>query len=160
MDVIGTTLRANESVSFDGRAETEGSYRVILGAADDMVFGSQGADLIHGGLGADQLDGSGGADTYSYRSVAESTAASTDSLVLGEGDRIDLGVIDADSGTDGNQAFTFIGDAAFGNVAGQLRASQSGNIWIVEGDVDGDGVADLVINVTSADPIVAGDFIP
>ena len=159
VDIIGTTLGANESVSFDGRAETDGSYRIILGAGDDVVFGGQGADLLYGGLGADQLDGSGGADSYVYRGTAESTAASTDTVLLGDGDRFDLAFIDADSGTAGEQAFTFIGSQAFGNVAGQLRAAQSGNIWIVEGDVDGDGVADLVINVTSADAIVAGDFI-
>jgi len=158
-DVNGATLGADESVTFDGRAETDGTYRIILGAGDDIVFGGQGADLLYGGLGADQLDGSGGADTYAYRAIAESTAASTDTVQLGDGDRIDLGFIDSDTGTDGNQAFSFIGNQAFGNVAGQLRAAQSGNIWIVEGDVDGDGVVDLVIHVTSADAVVVGDFI-
>ena len=42
---------------------------------------------------------------------------------------------------------------------GSVRAVQSGNIWIVEADVNGDGTADLVINAVSADPLVAGDFI-
>jgi Ca2+-binding RTX toxin-like protein len=159
LDIVGSTLRANESVAFDGRAETDGAYRIFLGAGDDNVFGGQGADLLYGALGADQLDGSGGADTYVYRATAESTAASTDTVQLGDGDRIDLSTIDADGAAAGNQAFTFIGSQAFGNVAGQLRAAQSGNIWVVEGDVDGNGTADLVINVTSVDAIVAGDFI-
>ena len=80
--------------------------------------------------------------------------------MLGEGDRIDLSFIDANGNDgDGNQAFDFIGDAAFANLAGQLRAVQSGTIWIVEADVNGDGTADLVINAVSADPLVAGDFI-
>ncbi len=159
MDIIGGTLGADESVAFDGRAETDGSYRIFLGAGADTAFGSQGADLVYGAGGADQLDGSGGADTYVYRLVSESTAAATDNVTLGDGDKIDLATIDADSLAAGDQAFAFIGSQAFGNVAGQLRAVQSGNVWVVEGDVDGNGIADLVINVTSVDAIVAGDFI-
>ena len=61
----------------------------------------------------------------------------------------------------GNSAFTFIGSNAFGNVAGELRAYQSGADWFVEGDTNGDGLADLIIQVTLPDatPMGMGDFI-
>jgi VCBS repeat-containing protein len=159
LDVIATNLRDNESARVDARAELDGSARILAGAGDDILFGSAGADILYGGLGADALDGSGGADTYVYRAVGESTAAASDTLAFGEGDRIDLALIDAVAGGSTNEAFTFIGDAAFSNVAGQLRSFQSGAQWIVEGDVDGDGIADLVIAVDSASPLIAGDFI-
>ena len=91
--------------------------------------------------------------------MLESTAASRDTLAFTSGDRIDLSFIDAIAGTSANDAFTFIGSAAFSNTAGELRASQSGAQWIVEGDVNGDGTADLVIAVTGAATLAAGDFV-
>jgi Ca2+-binding RTX toxin-like protein len=159
LDVNAVRLATSESVRLDARAELDGSVRILSGSGDDLLFGSANADTIYGGLGTDAIDGGGGADFYLYRSALESTAASRDTLVFAAGDRIDLGLIDANAGTAGvNDAFAFIGEAAF-SAAGQLRAFQSGNLWIVEGEVNGDGVADLVIALSGAGPIVAGDFV-
>ena len=55
----------------------------------------------------------------------------------------------------GNQAFTFIGNQGFANVAGQLRFDTTTHK--VQGDVDGDGNADFAINVNVAH-LVKGDF--
>ena len=74
-------------------------------------------------------------------------------------DRIDLSLIDANSGTSGNDAFSFIGAAAFSGVAGQLRAFGSGSSWTVEADVNGDGVADLAIAVTTNAPLTVTEFV-
>ncbi|MDB5669875.1 MAG: hypothetical protein JWO25_834, partial [Alphaproteobacteria bacterium] len=84
-----------------------------------------------------------------------------DTLTFTNGDKIDLSFIDANTATpDINDAFAFIGAAAFSHVAGELRAFQSAGQWIVEGDVNGDGIADLVIAVNGAPTITAGDFVP
>jgi Ca2+-binding RTX toxin-like protein len=159
LDVNAAGLLADETVRFDGRPTEWGNFRIFSGASDDVLYGGGGADMIHGALGADTIDGSDGADTYVYRSIAESTAASRDTVTLGDGDRIDLTYIDAIAGTPGNDGFTFVGAAAFSGTAGELRAAQAGDGWIVEGDVDGDGVGDLMIAVISADPIVVADFL-
>lgn len=99
--------------------------------------------------------------------VDESTPAGFDFIEGFESgsDRVDLGRIDADVHAPGNQAFRFIGDAAFGGLgpesAGELRASYNGALerWEVEGDVDGDGAADLMIVFPDAEVLAAGDFI-
>ena len=84
-------------------------------------------------------------------------------LDFSPGDKIDLSRIDAITGGV-DDAFTFIGTAAFtgGGTAGQLRyTAAGGNIFIVEGDVDGDGIADFTLSVamTPATPPVATDFV-
>ena len=64
--------------------------------------------------------------------------------------------------TGGDQSFSFIGSAAFSGAAGELRAVvQSGTIWRLEGDIDGNGTADfqLMVTVADADPITASDFV-
>ena len=61
------------------------------------------------------------------------------------------------SGTEANDTFSWIGAAAFSNQAGQLRAVEAGGRIRVEGDTDGNGVADLVILV-SGTTLVAADF--
>lgn len=153
MDIVGSTLGADESLRFDGRLELDGSFRIIAGNGDDLLLGSAQADLVFGGGGADRLDGGAGADIYLYRSSAESTAAASDTILLGAGDVIDLALVDADRGAEGDQSFSWIGEAPFAGVAGQLRASHDGGGWRIEGDVDGDGVPDLVILATGSAPL-------
>ena len=104
------------------------------------------------------MDGWLEADTYVYRFATESTAASLDRIIWGTGDKIDLSQIDANSNTGANDGFTFIGGAAFSGVAGQLRSTMAGPNAVVEGDVNGDGIADLVIQVDNH-IVVAGDFV-
>jgi Ca2+-binding RTX toxin-like protein len=167
MTINGSGLQANETMVFDGSGESNGQFRLFGGAAADTLRGGSGNDTIAGGAGADILDGNGGADTFRYHFVEESRTGAVDSI---EGfthlsDKIDLMRIDANTQIEGDQGFTFIGAAAFsvGSSAGQLRAVQTDaatNTWRVEGDVDGDGNADLVIDVIveNGQPLTGGDF--
>jgi len=77
-------------------------------------------------------------------------------------DKIDLGRIDANTLAAGDQGFAWIGSNAFSGTAGELRAYEQGGSWYVEGDVNGDGAADLVIQLTlqGATPLGAADFLP
>jgi Ca2+-binding RTX toxin-like protein len=161
--VTGMSLSKIETLVFNGAAETDGRFTILGGRADDTITGGMGNDLIWGNLGADVLKGGGGNDSFEYYSVADSTTGSRDTILdFSGGDKINLWNIDADgNAANGNSKFAFIGDAAFGNKAGELRVTQSGDGWLVEGDVDGDGVADLAILVqTVAGHILgANDFI-
>jgi Ca2+-binding RTX toxin-like protein len=162
--VIALSLRGVETLSFNGGAETDGRFNVRGGRGNDTITAGAGSDQINGFLGADQLRGGGGNDYFEYYDALHSTAAAMDSILdFTAGDRINLVAIDADGNAgNGNSSFAFIGANAFTNVAGQLRAYQSaGSGWFVEGDVNGDGAADLVISVAVTDlhALGAADFL-
>jgi hypothetical protein len=71
-----------------------------------------------------------------------------------QGDKIDLAAIDANTHVAGNNAFHFIGAAAFHHVAGELRCSGG----IIRADVTGDAVADFEIHVNVA-TLIPHDFV-
>ena len=181
--VTAASLQSNETLIFNGSAETDGAFTVHGGAgADtlvggamgdylignagaDQLFGLAGNDALVGGAGADQLRGGAGVDYFRYLSTSDSTAEAMDTILdfASGGDKIDLSAIDAITGG-GNDAFTFIGSNAFtaGGPGGQVRAfNVAGNVFRVEGDTDGDGTADFVIqvNLVAGEQIVATDFI-
>lgn len=161
LTVNGAGLSSTEWMRVDGSSESDGSLRMIAGnGADTLIGGGQG-DSLYGGDGADTMTGGGGADTFLYRFYGESDAVDKDQITdFTTGDKIDLSFIDAILGGADN-GFAFIGDAAFSG-AGQLRAFGSGANWTIEADVDGNGVADLVIGVTLSGgkvDIVAADFL-
>ena len=129
------------------------------GAGDDKLIGGVGNDILVGGLGKDTVTGSAGADRFDFNLITESVRGANRDVMLdfvrAQGDKIDLSTIDADTdGTAGNQAFAFIGVGAFAGVDGQLRCSAG----IVQGDVNGDRVADFEIKVNVA-TLIAQDFV-
>jgi VCBS repeat-containing protein len=178
MLIVFDSLAHNETATFDGSAELDGMFTVLGGGGDDSITGGAGRDILYGkngndtlnggggndrligGLGADILNGGEGRDLYRFEDAAESTGTATDRITFFDaaaGERIDLLAIDANGNPDdGDQAFTFIGtNTAFTQgVKGQLRVVETGGKWFVEGDIDGDTVADLVIEVANG-----GDFL-
>ena len=138
------------------------------GAGNDSLVGGAGNDLIFGGDGGgDALTGSAGNDTFRFDAVGHSSFASPDTIVdFTVGDLISLSLIDANILASGDQAFSFIGSAAFSSAgaasAGQLRFQHhDAALWSIQGDTDGDGAADLFlyVTVTDNDPITAADFV-
>ena len=140
----------------DGRDKLTGD------SGNDILQGGTGDDRLTGGIGADQQTGGAGHDTFIFRYLAESTIGTvgrdriTD-FVSGV-DTINLAVIDAMSGS-GNQAFHWIGTASFTSAKGQLRYDQSGNTTYVQGDVDGDGLADFRIDLKGRLTLDSADFV-
>lgn len=131
---------------------------------DDTLIGGAGNDTLYGDAGKDTLTGGTGADTFvfapgSFYGTQVINADRITDFSHAEGDRIDLMAIDANAGLAGDQAFAFIGDAAFSHVAGELRAVVSDGFTLVEGDTNGDGKYDFVIALTGAPVLAAGDFV-
>jgi Ca2+-binding RTX toxin-like protein len=132
------------------------------GSGDDTLYGGMSQDTLNGGSGADVLSGGGGKDLFVYTALGDSTVdPSGQDHVLdfshANGDQIDLSAIDADTKQDGDQAFTMA--PAFTDHPGQLIQLAHGAGVLVEGDVNGDGVADFAIQVDTPTLLTASDFV-
>jgi hypothetical protein len=131
-------------------------------AGADRLSGGGSSDTLIGGAGRDILTGGADADTFRYLSASETgaTGATRDTIAdfVAGTDKIDLAAIDAvDDGAD--DAFSFIGAAAFSGTAGELRAKVAGANTLVSGDLDGDAVADFQILLAGTHTLSAGDFL-
>jgi Ca2+-binding RTX toxin-like protein len=139
----------------------DGNDRLIGGDGDDVLNGGKGADMLIGGMGKDQLTGGPDADRFVFGSPAFAVGQPSDTITdfsAAQGDKIDLGPVDAIEGG-ANSAFKFIGAAAFSGAAGQLRYEAGANGVTVQGDTDGDGVADFSLSVLGVSKLAASDFI-
>lgn len=141
-----------------------GNDKLYGGAGSDRVDGGEGNDVLEGGTGRDEFTGGTGSDRFIFREgdlggASIATADVIHDFVHAQGDKIRLDAVDANSTLAGNQAFAFLGTGAFTNAAGQLRFEQSGGNTFVQGDIDGDGVADFVIQLDGTLNLVGGDFI-
>ena len=141
-----------------------GDNRLFGGNGDDWISGGGGADMLVGGAGQDYLIGGTGADQFAFN-PGDFTAGTTAGLVdriadfsQSDGDKINLSPIDAITGGSDN-AFSFIGSAAFTGVAGQLRYDYSGSDTMIYGDVNGDGVADFAVQLTGTFTLLSSDFL-
>jgi Ca2+-binding RTX toxin-like protein len=136
----------------------------ILSGGDgkDKILGGGGDDRINGGLQADTLTGGAGNDTFIYNSVQDSMAGTANRDTITDfttGDRISLQTIDARASSAAtNEAFSFIGTAAFGHHEGELRYQALGANTLIQGDVNGDGNADLEVVLTGGHVMHATDF--
>jgi len=135
------------------------------GGGDDALNGSDGADLLVGGQGRDTMRGGAGEDVFVFISAAQSGIGAAGRDVINGfsttgGDVIDLSGIDANSVAGGNQNFTFIGETAFDGVAGRLRFTDLNGDTLIEGDRNGNSVADFQILLTGNLALTLGDFDP
>lgn len=166
--VLGAEVENLTLVGPAGRAGTGNALanRILGGTGDDVLRGEGGNDVLTGGAGADTLFGGAGSDRFAYAAVADSSPSGPDLIadfVNAAGldrDRVDLRGVDADAALAGDQAFAFIGSGPFTGTAGQLRVTTAGaGVFEAAGDVNGDGVADLLILIQSANAPTAGWFL-
>lgn len=138
-----------------------GSDRLYGLDGDDILDGGTQNDFLYGGAGADRLTGGTGADQFVLEDISDSTVAAPDWISdfnQSEGDRISLSAIDANTTMAGNQAFAFIGGSAFNNTAGELRTYKADSSTYISGDVDGDGIGDLLIRLTGSVALTPSSF--
>ncbi len=128
-----------------------------------MLDGGAGNDVLDGGIGKDMLTGGAGADTFRFDDGDTAATLPLADLIVdfvrADGDGIDLAAIDANAGVGGDQAFTFVGNAAFSGTAGELRYGIHAGVTYAQGDTDGDGTADFMIALAGGRGMHAGDFI-
>ena len=138
--------------------------QLLGGGGNDTLIGGAGNDRLLGGSGADNLTGGGSGDTFVFL-LGDSSAASgqhdriTD-FVSGA-DFIDLSGYDAISSTGGYDQFKFISTAAFHGTAGELNYfyDSAGAVTTLQGDTNGDGVADFAIDLTGNITLTQSDLI-
>lgn len=149
----------------------DGNDYLSGGGHSDSMLGGSGNDTLLGGPGCDTMDGGLGYDVYRYSNTAESKpgSANRDQIVFGSPgafveDVIDVSAIDADLAIEGNQAFVFIGTAAFTG-PGQIRvqAGEADTLILFNTDAD---LATTEMEILSLDGTtfgpeyyVASDFI-
>ncbi len=138
-----------------------GDDTLFGGGGRDTLTGGAGNDILSGGADSDDLSGGAGADIFRYYLVSESTVAAADKIKdfkASEGDKIDLSLIDANYNVGENNAFVI--SSSFTMVAGQLViSSTTAGVYWLSGDVNGDGIADLQIEVRSSVALTASNFI-
>jgi len=166
LDFSGSSLTGIATIFARGGDDTltgsAGNDGLSGEAGNDTIVAGGGNDRVIGGAGADQLTGNAGADRFIYFATSESGGANVDTIFDFSGlagDRIDLHSIDADTATAGDQAFAWIDTAAFSGVAGELRQETAGGITSLYGDIDGNMVADLQINLAGGPVMVLADFL-
>ena len=163
---VGNVLLGNRGAN--SLVGLDGNDKLLGGIGNDKLQGGNGVDVLLGGAGRDQLIGGAQRDIFDFNTLTDSsTTSATRDLIrdFARGlDDIDLSTLDAITGG-GNNAFAFIGKAAFSEVAGQLRFvlfNQPGSSLdhtIVEGDVNGDARADFQIDLSGLINFTATDFI-
>jgi autotransporter-associated beta strand protein len=146
-----------------------GNDRILGDAGNDSLFGNAGNDIVTGGLGRDIMTGGAGADDFDFNSVAEIGRGGTRDVIRDFGhlvDDIDLRTIDA-NGSAAGHTFTFLAakGAAFTGARGELRWFQQNNPGtasdrtIIEGDINGNGVADFQIQLAGLKALTAADVV-
>jgi len=128
---------------------------------NDTITGGDGDDLIVGGSGVDDMTGGNDNDTFQFSTFESGTGASADRILdfIQGDDIIDVSGVDAALLTAGNQAFSFIGTAAFSGAGAELRYYFDGTDTWVQGDINADGASDFDIFVAGAVTLVSTDFV-
>jgi Ca2+-binding RTX toxin-like protein len=161
---INYTLGANvENLQLTGSANLLGygnALNNVLTGNDgnNVLNGGAGNDTLIGGLGTDMLTGGTGADTFVFNDISEVGKGAQRDVIYDfsslQGDKIDLSAFDANLGTAGLDAFTFIGSGDFTG-AGQLRFVDQ----VLSGNVSGNAGADFEIHLVGVNTFSAQDLV-
>lgn len=149
--------------NYNDRLTGSDAANILYGnGGNDLLDGGSGNDTLIGGAGTDQLTGGIGADTFKFDTLGELSLGSLRDVIkdfrLGDGDLIDLSLLDANVATAGvNDVFTYINDLAFSSsdATGQLRFSDG----ILYGSVDADADAEFEIQLLGVPSLTSSAMI-
>ena len=135
---------------------------VVGTRAADTFHGDGNANWFMGGDGKDLYTGGGGRDTFDFNTVNDSRVGFSARDVITDfahgQDKIDLTGIDADTTKAGDQAFHWVGSAAFTGAPGELGFFTSGANTVIQASNDTDSAGELQIQLTGHPALAATDF--
>jgi Ca2+-binding RTX toxin-like protein len=178
---ISYSLTANvENLNLTGSSSSSGTgnadANIIVGnnaanlltglAGADTLRGNGGADSFLGGTGVDLYEGGSGNDRFYFTSDLDvgggDTGLAADRVQdFVRGDLFDFSLLDARTNLSGNNAFTFIGANEFSGVSGQLhyQTNTTNDQTYVEGDTNGDRIADFQLQLSGRFALAGSDFV-
>ncbi|MEI6746321.1 MAG: calcium-binding protein [Methylococcaceae bacterium] len=170
---IQTIKFTNETLNLESMLGNRITISTSPSKNDDLLTGTNrsekisalaGNDTIIGGFSADTLTGGAGADVFKLTNAKDSGIIATTRDTItdfkhSEDDKIDLSALDANEKLAGDQAFAFIGNAAFSktNAAGQLHFDATNKI--LYGSTDADTAPEFSIQLNGITALVANDFV-
>jgi Ca2+-binding RTX toxin-like protein len=172
--VVVANLQSIENVVGSTRADQifgNGDDNMLGGnIGNDTIFGGNGNDTIRGGVGDDNLTGGVGTDLFVYGSSnmywtdayndLESLTFSHDTITdftTGQ-DLIDISQFDVTAATAGTP-FHLVSALTPGEARALVISAYQNGMQNVQGDANGDGVADFSIDVFTSAALVQNDFI-
>jgi Ca2+-binding RTX toxin-like protein len=168
VDLDGVSVFNGGSVTFSNLENISGSTfadQIIGNDNANSLDGRGGNDKLIGSGGKDKLTGSNGDDRFSYLLQSDSRVGDERDIITDfthGRDRIDLTKLHPGTADD---KFVFIGEAKFHNRDGELHfkihdeAGAKNDFMLVEADFNGNGKADIQIELTGIVDLTKGDFI-
>ncbi len=158
VDLLGAATSGDDRLSGTSRADNisglDGNDTLLGLGGNDTLNGGGGRDLLIGGAGRDTLIGGSGNDVFKLESLFDSLPGSGRDIVMdfrsGQ-DKIDLSALEAD--------FNWVGSRAFSGRGAELHFVRDGQSTLIEGDLNGDGLADFQIELAGRVTPQASDFI-
>ncbi|HTQ12660.1 MAG TPA: calcium-binding protein, partial [Rhizomicrobium sp.] len=176
LTINGSTLGAADSFTFDGAAETDGTFSITGGAGDNVLTGGAGADYfdienggndtVHGGGGddsvfasneltaADTIDGGAGNDTVELQGDYTGGKA----LVLGATTMTNVETLQLDTGSSYDITTNDATVAAGQTLTVDASALGAGDTLTFNGAAETDGALSFLLGAhfTAADSITGG----
>lgn len=135
------------------------------GGGNDSLDGGSGGDWLQGGAGLDQLRGGSGRDMFAFADIGDSGAQVRDVILdftVNE-DKINISIIDADEGLEGNQAFDWgglvSGLSQAATMLGMLVYWADNGMTVVQADVAGDDLAPMQLVISGVKSLSPEDFV-
>jgi Ca2+-binding RTX toxin-like protein len=161
--IVGTIHMGDTNDLYDG-SQGKSAGDIWGDDGDDQLIGGGGDDRLLGGRGADIMTGGAGADDFIYLQPAKFSIdqAIGHDLITDfshkQHDVINLKDLNATATDQSHNKFDFIGTDTFSGKEGELRYYFKGGDTYVNGDTNGDKVADFEIKLSGEIALHGSDF--